>query len=192
MSSTPLLSVKNRFAVLLVDEVYESNSISSTDLSASDVQAVLPPPSPRSCFRKRPNWEKRLPNHYVVATTPSALSFKLKVSLQTTDTSAIHTTKALLDCGATDLFVNPDFVARNHLTTKTLSRPIPVYNVDGSPNEAGDILEVVDVLLRFRDHSERATFAVTGIGNQDVILSLTWLHEHNPEVDWQTNEVKMS
>src|SRR6202790_1445579 len=39
---------------------------------------------------------------------------------------------------------------------------------------------------------ERATFAVTGIGKQDVILSLTWLREHNPEVNWQTNEVKMS
>jgi hypothetical protein len=33
---------------------------------------------------------------------------------------------------------------------------------------------------------------VTGISKQDVILGLTWLHEHNPEVDWQTNEVKMS
>ena len=97
--------------MLSVDEVYESNSISSTDLSASDAQAVLPPPSPRSHFHKRPNWEKRLPNHYVIATTPSALSFKLEVSLQTTDTGAVHTTKALLDCGATDLFVNPDFIA---------------------------------------------------------------------------------
>ena len=111
MSSTPPLSVKNRFAVLSVDEVYESNSISSTDLSASNAQAVLPPPSPCLRFRKCPNWEKRLPNHYVVAMTPSALSFKLEVSLQTTDTGAVHTTKVLLDCGATDLFVNPDFVA---------------------------------------------------------------------------------
>ena len=147
MSSTPPLSAQNRFAVLSVDEVYESNSISSTDLSTSDAQAILTSPSPRSRFHKRPKWEKQLPSHYVVATTPSALSFKLEVSLQTTDTGAVHTTKALLDCGATDLFINPTFVARNHLTTKALSRPIPVHNVDGSPNEAGNISEVVDVLL---------------------------------------------
>ena len=110
VSSTPPLSAKNRFAVLSVDEVYGSNSISSTDLSASDAQAILPPPSPCLRFHKRPNWEKQLPNHYVIAMTPSTLSFKLEVLLQTTDTGAVHTTKVLLDCDATDLFVNPDFV----------------------------------------------------------------------------------
>jgi hypothetical protein len=53
--------------------------------------------------------------------TPSTLSFKLKVLLQTTDTGAVHTTKVLLDCGATNLFVNPDFIVQNHLATKMLS-----------------------------------------------------------------------
>jgi hypothetical protein len=31
-----------------------------------------------------------------------------------------------------------------------------------------------------------------GLGKQDIILGLTWLCEHNPKVDWQSNEVKMS
>src|SRR5260370_30102048 len=59
-------------------------------------------------------------------------------------------------------------------------------------NEAGSTCEVVDVVLRYRDHAERAQFAVTGLGNQDMILGYSWLHEHNPEVDWSTGEVKMS
>ncbi|KAF8229201.1 hypothetical protein L208DRAFT_1180495, partial [Tricholoma matsutake] len=111
----------------------------------------------------RPKWKKQLPNHYVVAATPSPYphSFELKVSLQTTDTGTVHMTKALLDCGATGLLVSSDFVAHNHLTTKALNRPIPVFNVDGSANEAGDISEVVEVLLQFHDHSERVTFTVT-------------------------------
>jgi hypothetical protein len=29
------------------------------------------------------------------------------------------------------------------------------------------------------------------MGKQDIILGLTWLCEHNPEVDWQSNKVKM-
>jgi hypothetical protein len=33
---------------------------------------------------------------------------------------------------------------------------------------------------------------VTGLGKQDLILGYTWLCEHNLEVDWQTNAVKMS
>jgi hypothetical protein len=51
---------------------------------------------------------------------------------------------------------------------------------------------VVDVVLRYKDHSERVQFAVTGLGKQDAILEYTWLKEHNPEVDWVTKEVKMS
>ena len=75
---------------------------------------------------------------------------------------------------------------------KQLSCPIPVYNVDGSPNKAGSISEVWETVLQYRDHSERAIFAVTGLGKQDIILGVTWLRKHNPEVDWASGEVKMS
>ena len=67
-----------------------------------------------------------------------------------------------------------------------------MFNVDGTPNKAGSIQEVVDVVLRYQDHSERVQFAVTGLGKQDMILGYTWLLEHNPEVAWITKEVKMS
>jgi hypothetical protein len=50
--------------------------------------------------------------------------------------------------------------------------PIPVRNVDGTPNEAGPITEVVDIILCYKGHSERAIFAVTTIGQEDVILGL--------------------
>jgi hypothetical protein len=67
-----------------------------------------------------------------------------------------------------------------------------VYNVDGSPNEAGSISEVWEAVLQYRNHIERVTFTITGLGKQDIILGLTWLRKHNPEVDWASGEVKMS
>jgi hypothetical protein len=99
---------------------------------------------------------------------------------------------ALLDCRATGLLIDRGFVDRNRITTRTLSRPIPVYNIDGTLNEAGSICEVVDVVLSYRDHSKRVRFTVTGLRKQNAILGYTWLKEHNPEVDWVTKEVKMS
>jgi hypothetical protein len=51
---------------------------------------------------------------------------------------------------------------------------------------------VVDVVLRYQDHLEHAVFVVTSLGRQDIILGLTWLCEHNPEVNWKTAKVKMS
>jgi hypothetical protein len=112
--------------------------------------------------------------------------------MQTTNTSKVLLSKALLNCGASNLFVNSNFVKQNNLSTRKLSCPILVYNVDGTPNKAGGISEVWDAVLWYHDHSKCVIFAVTGLGQQDIILRLTWLYEHNPEVDWQLNEVKMS
>jgi len=67
-----------------------------------------------------------------------------------------------------------------------------VYNVDGSPNEAGQISEVVDVVLRYKIHSERTLLAVSSLEKQNMILRYTWLKDHNPEVNWQTGEVQMN
>ncbi|KAF8581496.1 hypothetical protein K439DRAFT_1291279, partial [Ramaria rubella] len=70
-----------------------------------------------------------------------------------------------------------------------LSHPIHVYNVDGLPNESGSITEVVDLILQYKDHSGRAMFSVT---LEYISLHYTWLHEHNPEVDWKSQEVQMT
>lgn len=39
-----------------------------------------------------------------------------------------------MDSGATSLFLDRSFVCANHLTMRSLLQPIPVYNVDGAPN----------------------------------------------------------
>ena len=39
---------------------------------------------------------------------------------------------------------------------------------------------------------ECASFAVTNLRKQDIILGFTWLQEHNLEIDWQTWKVVMS
>jgi hypothetical protein len=86
----------------------------------------------------------------------------------------------------TGLFIDHDFALAEKLTMRSLTRP------DGTPNEGGAIREVVDVILRFRDHSERAIFAVTNLGKHKMILGYPWLRNHNPEVKWQTQEVTLS
>jgi hypothetical protein len=191
----PPLSTSNRFNVLEVYSVEDNSTDLTDEMIAQDVQPT--PTSPTTptfpIFPVRlKRWERRLPRKYVVASTPSANSLDIKVEIVTTDTQETKSLKALLDCGADGLFMDRDYVRKNQLTTRALTRPIPVYNVDGTANEAGSICEVVDVVLRYRDHAERAQFAVTGLGNQDMILGYSWLREHNPEVDWSTGEVKMS
>ncbi|GLB41115.1 putative retrotransposable element tf2 155 kda protein type 1-like [Lyophyllum shimeji] len=144
------------------------------------------------CRRGLPRWEKRLPRSFTLAATPSRNSLILGVEVETTDTQEILGLKALLDSGASGLFLHIRFVREHGITTRTLSRPIPVKNVDGTANAAGAITEVVDLVLRYNGHSERVVFAVTDLGEQDMILRYTWLKEHNPEIDWAAGTVSMS
>jgi len=119
-------------------------------------------------------------------------SLLLPVEIRTTDTSELHSVKALLDSGATGSFIDRDFVRLKGMNTWTLSRNISVFNVNSSPNEAEQIMEVVDVVLRYKTHSERMLLAVSGLGKQSLILGYDWLKDHNPKVDWEKGEVEMT
>jgi hypothetical protein len=135
----------------------EDNSTDLTDeMTAKDVQQTpktpetLPTPkaSPTYpvCLKR---WERWLPWKYMVAATPSMNSLNIKVEIVTTDTQETKSMKALLDCRADGLFIDWDYVQKNQLTTRALTCPIPVYNVDGTANKAGSICEVVDMILRY-------------------------------------------
>jgi len=78
------------------------------------------------------------------------------------------------------------------MNTWTLSCNIPVFNVDSSPNETGQISEVVDVVLQYKTYSERMLLAVSRLGKQNLILSYDWLKDHNPKIDWEKGEVEMT
>jgi len=91
-------------------------------------------------------------------------SLLLLVEIGTTDTSELHSVKALLDCGATGSFIDRDFVRSKGMNTRTLLYNILVFNVDGSPNEARQISKVVDIVLRYKTHSKRMLLAVSGLG----------------------------
>jgi hypothetical protein len=182
--SLPVYNKNNRFSCLEVEEVLESDQQEECEVAPEEITIE------RKC--KKEKWEKRLPRAFKIATTPSTKSLRLKVQLQATDTGEVHGVEGLLDCGADGEFLDTEFVRANNITTRALSQPIPVNNVDGTPNEHGPISEVATLVLRYKGHSERVVFAVTRLGKEDMILGLPWLRAHNPEVDWVTGEVKMS
>ena len=106
--------------------------------------------------------------------------------------SELYSVEALLDSGATGSLIDRDFVRAKGINTWTLSHNIPVFNVNGSPNEAGQISEVVNVVLHYKTHSERMLLAVSGLGKQNLILGYDWLKDHNPKIDWEKGEVEMT
>jgi len=151
------------------------------------------PNPPVTALPRKPKWEKRLPKLFMISALDArGTSLLLPVEIGTTDTSKLHSVKALLDSRATGSFIDRDFVCSKGMNTRTLSRNIPVFNVDGSPNEAGQISEVVDVVLWYKTHSKRMLLAVSGLGKQSLILGYDWLKDHNPKIDWEKGEVEMT
>jgi len=174
----------NKFTVLTIED---PNTIDSKLIDA------LSPNPPVLALLCKSKWEKRLPKLLVISTLDMrGTSLLLPIEIGTMGISKLHSIKALLDYGATGSFINRDFVCSKGMNTWTLSCNIPVFNIDGSPNEAEQISEVVDVVLQYKTHSERMLLAIFGLGKQNLILSYNWLKDHNPKIDWEKGEVEMS
>jgi hypothetical protein len=128
----------------------------------------------------------------MVAATSSANSLHLLLEIELTDNAVKLSLDGLVDCGATSDFIDSEYIKVTGIPVRLLSQPIPVLNVDGSPNEASFIRDVTALVLHYKGHSERVQLAVTGLGKQKLILGYSWLRKHNPEINWDTWEVRMS
>jgi len=123
---------------------------------------------------------------------PYSYQWKSELQTRANYTPSKPSVKALLDCKATRSLINRDFICSKEMNTQTLSHNIPVFNVDGSPNEAEQISEVVNIVLQYKTHSKRMLLAVSGLGKQSLILGYDWLKDHNPKIDWKKGEVKIT
>ena len=92
----------NKFTVLTIED---PNTIDSELIDAPPLTPLVLAPL---C---RPKWEKRLPKLLSIsALDVCGTSLLLPVEIGTTDTSELHSVKALLDCGATRSLIDRDFV----------------------------------------------------------------------------------
>jgi len=165
----------NKFTVLTIED---PNTIDSELIDAPSLTPLV------LALLHRPKWEKRLPKLLSIRALDMYRTFLLlPVEIGTIDTSKLYSVKALLDCRATGSLIDRDFVCSQRMNTQTLSRNILVFNVNSSPNEAGQISEVVDVVLCYKTHSERMLLAISGLGKQSLILGYDWLKDHNPKIN---------
>jgi len=116
----------------------------------------------------------------------------LNIRLERVDTHKGVSVKALLDSRATGLFMSKKLAEKQGFKLERLAKPIKVRNVDGSNNQGGLITHEVEVNLYYRGHIERVRMDVYELEKTNVILGMPWLTAHNPEINWETGEVKMT
>ena len=115
----------------------------------------------------------------------------VKIGLKQEEEEEGIVTEALLDSGATGLVMSEEFARKHRFRRTELERPVYVRNVDDTLNYARPIVDTVEVEIFFKGHKERTSIDVIGGQKWSVILGMSWLRHHNPEIDWKTGEVKM-
>jgi len=116
----------------------------------------------------------------------------MSIGVEKLDIHEDITIRALLDTSATGMFIDKRMAARHGFKLQKLERPIMVRNVNRTNNSGGAIIYQVECNVYYKDHVERMRIDVYDLGKTEVILGMPWLVAHNPEINWETGEVKMT
>jgi len=116
----------------------------------------------------------------------------IRVGLEKLENHEGVAVRALLDSGATGLFMNMTFAKEKGFKMEKLKKPLLVRNVDGMVNAGGAITHQVECNMFFKGHVERARMDICNLGKIKVILGMPWLAAHNLEIDWEKGKVKMT
>ena len=108
-----------------------------------------------------------MPESYCISAIGESNSLKLKVELETMDTSERKSINSLVDSGANGEFIDWEYAKSCWFNLLKLTTPILVYNIDGTPNEAGSITGAVSLILQYKNHLEQTIFCVTSLGNRN-------------------------
>jgi len=80
--------------------------------------------------------------------------------------------KALLDSGATGMFMDRQMAARHGFKLQKLEKPLLIRNVDGTNNSRGAITHQVECNVFYKGHMERMRMDVCDLGKTEVILGM--------------------
>ncbi len=98
--------------------------------------------------------------------------------------------RALVDSGASDNFIDDELAHRLQLPLTKLDQPSGIENVDGQPNLAGPIqYQVQSATFQLQDHLEQMNLYLTRLKRHDIVLGLSWLWKHNPNIDFRRGTI---
>ena len=101
-----------------------------------------------------------------------------------------HATTALVDCGASENYIDKAYAEANDIPTyqKTIARR--VLTVDGSKVTGRLVTHDTQVDLMINHHEEDIRLHCITIGNAPIILGLPWLKLHDPTIGWKNHTLK--
>ncbi|KAB5587712.1 Transposon Tf2-1 polyprotein [Ceratobasidium theobromae] len=96
---------------------------------------------------------------------------------------------AMIDSGASACFIHKKLVRdyRLPVTKKKIPRKLRV--IDGREIASGKVEYECTFQLRLGNHKETIECNVVNLGRHDIVLGISWLKLHKPNIDWAENKV---
>ena len=96
----------------------------------------------------------------------------MNIRIEKIDTHEGVAVKALLDSGATGMFMDKRTAAKHGFMLKELEKPIMVRNVDRTDNSREAITYQVEANVYYKGQVERMRMDVCDLGKMEVILGM--------------------
>ena len=157
----------NRFSVLEECTVGVTSDMLHSSISSNQTETNLAMPRLVPTLLVPENGD---PPWVYVCSADTRRCTRIPIKIHSVDMGYPLAADSLLDSRATGMFIDVEYVRTQKLQTHRLPRAIPVYNIDGTPNEADSIKEEVILICKFGNHSECVTFLVTSLGSMGIIL----------------------
>lgn len=148
----------NSFAVLATD----SDSV----LSEEEIVVVHAHP-PRSEFA---------PFEIPVTVRSEAKAINIQARIIDTD--------AMIDSGCSGVLLNPRFAKESGIPLILKKKPVRLRTIDNSDIKSGLVTHEARVRMTINGHAETISFDVADVGEDNLILGISWLRKHNPLIDW--------
>jgi len=97
--------------------------------------------------------------------------------------------QALIDCRASENFIDIDTWKELKIRRFRLQKPITVYNVDGTKNSQGTLKYYCWLKVRIGEREEKMMFFLTGLGKERFILGYPFFWAFEPRIDWRKGRV---
>ncbi|QRW18405.1 Retrotransposable element Tf2 protein [Rhizoctonia solani] len=91
----------------------------------------------------------------------------------------------MIDSGATSCFIHPLLVETYRLPTYLHPIPKKLRVIDGQEIDSGQITHFTRFKCTIGNHTKELECHISNIGNHQLVLGMSWLKKHNPQISWE-------
>ena len=146
---------KNRYGLLTIDETEDINDSLFTFSPCQEASSAFLERGQSfslvldSSFQTHKKIEDEIPEEKITRSIKSNKEIILKIEIFPKGKKSFISAEAFLDSGANIIFIDRKWARDKNIPLTLLQNPIPMFNVDGTKNSAGNITHSTNIIIDY-------------------------------------------